>query len=133
MWLTGPAALRHVGSSQTRARTRVPCIGRQILNHCATREALYLILKTKIEVLIRKVENLAVRKEKSWRTYVPAKHLLLGLSLNQGMWLSGLRIEPELQGQYFNVILEESHLAIMSYIPVLHVWPKTKVLKWIQR
>ena len=29
-----------MGSSQTRARTRVPCIGRQILNHCATREAL---------------------------------------------------------------------------------------------
>ena len=26
--LTGPAALRHVGSSQTRARTHVPCIGR---------------------------------------------------------------------------------------------------------
>ena len=26
-------------SSQTRARTRVPCIGRQILNHCTTREA----------------------------------------------------------------------------------------------
>ena len=38
MWLTGLAP-RHVGSSQTRARTRVPCIGRQILNHCATREA----------------------------------------------------------------------------------------------
>ena len=29
----------HVGSSQTRARTHVPCISRQILNHCATREA----------------------------------------------------------------------------------------------
>ena len=27
------------GSSQTRARTRVPCIGRQTLNHCATGEA----------------------------------------------------------------------------------------------
>ena len=27
------------GSSQTRARTRVPCISRPILNHCATREA----------------------------------------------------------------------------------------------
>ena len=40
LWLTGLVALRHVGSSQTRARTRVPCIGRQILNHCATREAL---------------------------------------------------------------------------------------------
>ena len=39
--VTGPAAPRHVGSSQTRARTHVPCIGRQILNHCATREAPY--------------------------------------------------------------------------------------------
>ena len=27
-----------MGSSRTRARTRVPCIGRRILNHCATRE-----------------------------------------------------------------------------------------------
>ena len=35
----GPVALQHVGSSQTRARTRVPCISRQTLNHCATREA----------------------------------------------------------------------------------------------
>ena len=42
MWLTGLVAPRHVGSSQTRARTRVPCIGRQILNHCATREAQFL-------------------------------------------------------------------------------------------
>ena len=40
LWLTGPVAPWHVGSFQTRARTRVPCIGRQILNHCATREAL---------------------------------------------------------------------------------------------
>ena len=40
LWLTGLVALRHVGSSQTRARTCVPCIGRQTLNHCATREAL---------------------------------------------------------------------------------------------
>ena len=38
-WLTGLVAPRHVGSSQTRARTRVPCVGRQILNHCATMEA----------------------------------------------------------------------------------------------
>ena len=28
-----------MGSSQTGAQTRVPCISRQILNHCATREA----------------------------------------------------------------------------------------------
>ena len=38
MWRTGLVAPRHVGSSRTRARTRVPCIGRWILNHCATRE-----------------------------------------------------------------------------------------------
>ena len=40
LWLTGLVAPRHAGSSQTRARTCVPCIGRQTLNHCATREAL---------------------------------------------------------------------------------------------
>ena len=37
--LTGLVVPRHVGSSRTRARTRVRCIGRRILNHCATREA----------------------------------------------------------------------------------------------
>ena len=39
LWLMGAAAPRHAGSSQTRARTHVPRIGRQTLNHCATREA----------------------------------------------------------------------------------------------
>ena len=39
LWCTGLVAPRHVGSSRTRARTRVPCIGRWILNHCATKEA----------------------------------------------------------------------------------------------
>ena len=39
LWPTGPAAPRHAGSSQTRARTRVPRTGRQTPNHCATREA----------------------------------------------------------------------------------------------
>ena len=32
------AAPQHVGSSQLRDRTRVPCIDRQILNHWTTRE-----------------------------------------------------------------------------------------------
>ena len=36
----GLVAPWHVGSSWTRAQTHVPCIGRRILNHCATREAL---------------------------------------------------------------------------------------------
>ena len=38
LWRKGLCALQHVGTSQTRARTSVLCIGRQILNHCATRE-----------------------------------------------------------------------------------------------
>ena len=38
LWYTGLVAPRHVGSSRTRAQTRVPCIGRRILNHCATTE-----------------------------------------------------------------------------------------------
>ena len=42
LWPTGPAAPRHAGSSQTRVRTHVPCIGRQTPNHCATREAPYV-------------------------------------------------------------------------------------------
>ena len=46
LWRTGLVAPRHVGSSQTRARTCVPCIGRQILNHCTTREALLSILNS---------------------------------------------------------------------------------------
>ena len=38
LWLTGLVARQHVGSSRTRAGARVPCVGRQILNHYATRE-----------------------------------------------------------------------------------------------
>ena len=38
LWRTGLVAPQHVGSSWTRAQTRVPCMGRWILNHCATRE-----------------------------------------------------------------------------------------------
>ena len=34
----GLVAPQHVGSSWTTDRTCVPCIGRRILNHCATRE-----------------------------------------------------------------------------------------------
>ena len=39
----GLVAPRHMGSSRTRARTRVPCIGRRILNRCATREVPILL------------------------------------------------------------------------------------------
>ena len=44
LWHTASAALQHVGSSQTRNRTYVPCTGRQTPNHWTTRKVLsYLI------------------------------------------------------------------------------------------
>ena len=46
LWRTGLVALQHVRSSRTRPWTRVPCIGRRILNHCATREVPDLIIIT---------------------------------------------------------------------------------------
>ena len=42
--LTGLAVLRHVGSSRSRGRTCVPCIGKQILHHWITREVLIIYL-----------------------------------------------------------------------------------------
>ena len=44
LWHTGLVALRHVGSSQTRNQTSVPCIARWILNYWITREALGICL-----------------------------------------------------------------------------------------
>ena len=44
LWRTRLLAPWHVGSSRTRIQACVPCIGRWILNHCTTREALYLHL-----------------------------------------------------------------------------------------
>ena len=52
MWHTGIVAPRHVGSSRSRARAHVPCIGRRILNHCATREALYQNFKEEITPIL---------------------------------------------------------------------------------
>ena len=51
LWRVGLVALQHVGSSWTRARTRVPCVGRQILNHCATKEVLVSFFKIRAIVL----------------------------------------------------------------------------------
>ena len=48
----GLVAPWHVGSSRTRARTHVPCIGRRILTHCATREALFQFLKINLFIYL---------------------------------------------------------------------------------
>ena len=48
LWLTGPVAPRHVGSSQTRARTRVPCIRQadsQPLRHQGSPKDLFFLKK----------------------------------------------------------------------------------------
>ena len=50
LWRIGLVAPWHVGSSQTRARTGVPCIVRWILNHCATKEAPQLHFQTMVIV-----------------------------------------------------------------------------------
>ena len=47
----GLVAPRHVGSSQTRDRTYVPCTGRWILNHCATREVPWLVHSSCVDTL----------------------------------------------------------------------------------
>ena len=44
------AAPRHVGSSQTRDQTCVPCTGRRFLTHCAPREALNPLTVTYIHL-----------------------------------------------------------------------------------
>ena len=49
-------ALWHVGSSRTRDQTRVPCIGRWILNHCATREAPNVYFFSRITFSQRELE-----------------------------------------------------------------------------
>ena len=51
LWLMGLVTPWHVGSSWTRARTRVPCIGRWILNHWAPREV--PTLQSNIELSIK--------------------------------------------------------------------------------
>ena len=48
----GLVAPRHVGSPWTRARTRVPCIGRRILNPCTTREVPFPIISELLLVRI---------------------------------------------------------------------------------
>ena len=45
LWFAGLVVPWHMGSSRTRARTRVPCIGRWILNHCGTREVPQLLFR----------------------------------------------------------------------------------------
>ena len=86
LWRLGLVAPRHVGSSGTRDRTCVPCIGRQTLDHQTTREAL---------------QNEFIKKNfffNKWCLHVSGTHLLL------------TRItDEETQAQRSLVIYESSH------------------------
>ena len=54
-----------MGSSQTRARTRVPCIGKRILNHCATTTAMRsLCTTTKSSPCSPQLENAHVQQQR---------------------------------------------------------------------
>ena len=81
LWVTGLVAPRHVGSSQSRARTRVPCIGRQILNHCATREAPCLNFLNFMHFYVSVTYYLAIRKKfksyASFKTYFSMESILI--------------------------------------------------------
>ena len=93
LWLTGLVAPWPVGSSQTRARTCVPCIGRQIPNHCATREALdQTFLRSQPIVEVWKLEVKHNSQLSGW-------HCTFGGSysgLRSGPWHCGLRsLNPE--------------------------------------
>ena len=98
-WLTGPAAPWHVGSSQTRARTRVPCISRQILNHCATREARIFYSLTKYIYDLRgKCQGLALEKKQAPLPYLA--HVIISVlsslsARSQELCLCGSLLYPQ--------------------------------------
>ena len=86
-WLTGPAAPRHVGSCQTGAQTRVACIGRRTLNHCATREA-------RLHFLMRRLQRIC--------GHLPHKFMLTFHSLSHNILYSWF------------VQTRNTHLVVMS-------------------
>ena len=75
-----------MGSSRTRARTRVPCIGRRILNHCATREAPTHSFFTPLKVVL---EN---QPSKGGRLRTAGWEPVLQASSFCGPWCSALPV-----------------------------------------
>ena len=104
LWHTGLVAPQHVGSSQTRDRTHVCCIDRQILYHWATREALFfsiyvptILIYTYPQVVLDSILFLEV---KFFFLYLQialifklsfeintSNHLIVLIALRQSVWL----------------------------------------------
>ena len=89
----GPScsAPRHVGSSQTRARTCVPCISRQILNHCTTREAPVLFSDSLVGIV-------GVEGSSRWPRPVLVLPLMPCSPRGKSLHLPGDQCPPELRG-----------------------------------
>ena len=88
-----------MGSSQTRARTRVPFIGRRILNHYATREVPHLAfiyrIKMSPEVGLRLSKQLRDEKSYSYSTTMMRfRVVLLRKSSQGGKWTD---VDPRVQ------------------------------------
>ena len=67
----GPSCSTACGIFPDRARTRVPCISRQILNHCTTREAHKILLLTVDTMLyIRSSELILLTENLYPSTYI---------------------------------------------------------------
>ena len=104
MWLAGLVAPQHVGSSQTRARTRVPCIGRQILNHCTTREALHVLFNLYYTDLFKNSRVTSLPCSKTASSFL----LSLRGNPNSFLWPTG----PACSGCQLSSCLSTSHSSL---------------------
>ena len=68
LWLPSLAAPRHVGSSRIRDQTHVSCIGRWILYHWATREALFCVFFEESPKALLPFVEWMYCLEKNWAT-----------------------------------------------------------------
>ena len=136
MWLTGLVAPQHVGSSQTRARTRVPCIGRQILNHCATREAhnpvlllagFYLLISTGLRDVECHCCSLELRILACCFCIKHSQNLLMGAYINH-LNLSHAHAYALLNKRYRSFLVntiplfKKTHIYIMESIYVYYTY-----------
>ena len=111
LWLTGPVAPRHVGSSQTRARTRVPCLGRRTLNHCATREAPWSSWSL---YSLYKLGFLLLRKSREVRVTCNTQH--------------GAQVRQELIHVYQQPLCAKLHIYKRRTCSVGSLWPVTPLV-----
>ena len=121
----GLVALWHVVSSQTRARTSVPCIGRRFLNYCATREVpvphlVYPIIHQwtlrcfHLLAIVNNTQHMLVYRYLFEPLFSFLLHIYLGVEL-----LDNMIILCFVFGGTANLL---SSVAAPFYIPISNVW-----------